>query len=157
MTPRRAMFKLQDPDQSGIDFSTDTYLHGELIDVVPGPREMNWVLKLDVPLECRDANRRSYMAQYFLLKPNGLDAEQIMRSSPENVTHADTITVLALFVPDKTKLPTTILDPQSYRQFPLIASGSQLLLGENKENKGRGKPGKPGKPGPENQGKPGPC
>lgn len=125
---RRARIKFQDPDGLPIDFSTPDYLKGAIIMTVPGPDEVNWVLQLDKPLRCRDTHHQWYEGRHFLLKPNGLDSEQLMRHSPDRLGGDQKVAVMALLILQIDKLPATITQPEEYRQYPLISAGSDLIL-----------------------------
>lgn len=122
MTPDNLLavrVRFEDPDGRGRHFETSEFLAGCVVGLVPGPAELNWVLRLDRPIHCFDVKGRRHFASDFVLKPNGLDAEEQMRRLPHRRPDRDSFAAMAMILEDA-KPPTHVEDAQGYRQFPMI-------------------------------------
>jgi len=122
----RVRVRFEDPDRLPIHFQSQNYLSGSIIATVPGPSEINWILRLDEPLSCHDVKSQQYIATTFLLKPNGLDSESAMVHAPwEKISRCEIVTI-ALLVDDH-DYPKHIGKPEDYRNYPLISDARVLL------------------------------
>lgn len=122
----RVTVRFEDPDRLPLHFQTRRYLQGLIIATVPGPSELNWVLRLDEPITCHDVRNQQHIEKTFLLKPNGLESEAAMSRPPwESITKREIVTIALLL--DGDSYPVQISRPEDYRNYPLISDVRILL------------------------------
>lgn len=122
--------RFEDPDRLPLHFQTQHYLSGSIVATVPGPSELNWVLRLNEPIACHDVRNQQHIATTFLLKPNGLEAEAAMTRPPREIVTEREIVTIALLL-DSDSYPARIVRPEDYRNYPLI-SDVRILLEDEK-------------------------
>ena len=122
----RVRVRFVDPDGLAFHFRTDEYLAGEVVALVPGPTETNWILRLDKPIRCYDVKGSNYETATFLLKPNGLDAETAMRQLAVQVPTYDAFTAMVMVL-KKDSIPSSIKQPKEYKKYPMIGDVRILI------------------------------
>ncbi len=124
MTPKshllRVRVKFKDPDALGAHFETSEYLYGSVIAVVPGPYELNWMLRLDEPINCYDVYGHKHTHSDFFLKPNGMDAEYCMGQLLYGVPDYDDIIAMAMLFEEE-NIPKRIDNVKEYCRFAMIS------------------------------------
>lgn len=119
--------KFKDPDNLPGSFQTD-YLGGVIVAKVPGPNEINWVLKLDDFVECFDGSGQTYVGSTFLLKPGGMDAEAEMKKELLEISAGTQIVTSAMFL-HADRIPDRIPHPENYRDYPYINAARLTVQG----------------------------
>jgi len=127
----RVRVRFVDPDGRHSHFETTDYLRGSIVALIPGPTETNWLLHLDEELDCVDVDGRRHRAVRFLLKPNGLDAEDAMRSRPIGNVNLDSFPAMVMVL-DADEVPDRIGRPSDYRNFAMIGD-VRILVDRNED------------------------
>lgn len=113
------LIRFKDPDNLPGSFTTENYLEGYIVSMIPGPNENNWVIRLKYPIQCYDDDRNYYVASTFLLKPIGMDNEKIMKKSPWDITDTRELSAFALLLKEE-EWPLQIDKPEDYKKYPVI-------------------------------------
>lgn len=133
------MIKFKDPDNLPGSFTTERYLDGYIVSMIPGPKENNnWVLKLHYPIQCFDTDGKNYTANTFLLKPIGLYDKRIMKNSPwepwrvtENEKIIEELSAFASVL-DVNDFLIKIETYEDYDKFPFI--NAVIILSDKSKN-----------------------
>ncbi len=113
------LVKFVDPDNLPGSFTTEDYLQGYIVSIIPSPNGNNWVLKLKHTIRCFDAVGDYHNANTFLLQPMGLDDVEIMKKSPLDTTKIKGLEALAMLLKDG-NWPNEITTYEDYKKYTVI-------------------------------------
>ena len=115
---RDVLVRFIDPDNLGRGFMSEDNLEGKIVDIIEGPYDQSWILKLNKKISCFDLEGRTFKEEYFLLKPMVIvgHAKDVFEKKGRHIVDA------IAFVLKTGIYPTKINSVSDYNKFTMINS-----------------------------------